>query len=141
MAFLLAGLLEEMFHVLCSSLSKFMLQRFWLSSSPPILWLLSVSSQQFDVHVSTHRGWDNRASPGHHRQNHDGLPDLVPPAVLLLWSSEQVRGTQSQQGTLWAESQKVLRATSPHSGYRGGGGGMLEAFKMHVIKIACLWHL
>ena len=31
-AFLLAGLLEEMFHVLCSSLSKFMVQRFWLSS-------------------------------------------------------------------------------------------------------------
>lgn len=31
-SFLLAGLLEEMFHVLCSSLSKFTLQCFWLSS-------------------------------------------------------------------------------------------------------------
>lgn len=31
-AFLLAGLLEEMFHVLHSLLSKFMLQRLWLSS-------------------------------------------------------------------------------------------------------------
>lgn len=107
-------------------------------ANPPIPWLLSGSSQQFDVHVSTHRGWDNRASPGHHRQNHDRLPDLVPPVTLLLWSPEQVMGPQSQQGTLWAEPQEVLRATSTHSGYRGGEGGMLEAFKTHVIKIACL---